>query len=236
MSKSNFGLDNLSNRDIWLEKKLKSIPAGLRILDAGAGELPYKELCSHLDYVSQDFGGYDGQGDGTGLQTSEWDTSKIDIKCDIIDIPEPDASFDVVMCTEVLEHVPDPTRALNELSRLLKPGGRLILTAPFCSLTHFSPYHFSTGFNKYYYESHLSRLGFDIDEVDMNGDYYSYLAQEIHRLPSVAEKYSNQKMNYFARKAQRILIKTLERFSKTDSGSNEFLCFGYHVIATKRLS
>ena len=39
----------------WVAKSLQSIPRGLRILDAGAGELRLKPFCAHLDYVSQDF-------------------------------------------------------------------------------------------------------------------------------------------------------------------------------------
>jgi len=64
----------------------------------------------------------------------------VDVISDITSIPLPDASFDACLCTEVLEHLPHPIEALRELARLLRPGGRLILTAPFCSLTHFSPH------------------------------------------------------------------------------------------------
>ena len=57
---SQAGLSNLSNRIEWIEQKLLNIPKGLSILDAGAGELPYKKYCNHLNYTSQDFGQYDG--------------------------------------------------------------------------------------------------------------------------------------------------------------------------------
>ena len=109
------GTKNLTNRLEWLEAALKKIPAGSRILDAGAGELDQKKYCSHLNYVSQDFGQYDGKGDGVGLQTKAWDNSKLDIICDITAIPEPDASFDAIMCIEVFEHIPDPISAIKEL-------------------------------------------------------------------------------------------------------------------------
>ena len=149
------GISNESTRERWLEKALKSIPENSRILDAGAGTQQYRKFCKHLDYVSQDFGEYDGQGDSAGLQMGEFDYGKLDIVSDITSIPEPDSSFDSIMCIEVLEHLPDPVQAIKEFSRLIKPKGHLILTAPFCSLTHFAPYHFSTGFNRYWYEKHL---------------------------------------------------------------------------------
>jgi len=103
-------------------------------LDAGAGELTHKKYCGHLEYVSQDFNQYTGTGDGEGRQMSTWDMSKIDIVCDIIHILEPEKFFDYIMCTEVFEHLPNPVLAIQEFSHLLRPKGKLLLTAPFCSL------------------------------------------------------------------------------------------------------
>ncbi|MDO9324535.1 MAG: methyltransferase domain-containing protein, partial [Methanoregula sp.] len=139
---------------------MKKIPPGSRILDAGAGEQQYKKFCTHLNYVSQDFAQYDGKGDGKALQTQKWETSNIDIVSDITTIPEPDTSFDAIMCIEVFEHLPEPIIAIKEFSRLLKPDGHLILTSPFCSLTHMAPYHFYPGYNRYFYEKHLADNGF----------------------------------------------------------------------------
>ncbi|MGE4511450.1 MAG: class I SAM-dependent methyltransferase [Sulfurimonadaceae bacterium] len=228
------GLNNESFRQEWIKNTLKQVPSGLHLLDAGAGELANKKYCQHLEYISQDFCQYDGKGDAQALQTGEWDTSKIDIVSDITSIPVENESFDVVLCTEVFEHLPDPVSALNELVRVLKKDGLLILTAPFCSLTHFAPYHFSSGFNKYFYQHHLGALNCEIKELTENGNFFEYLAQEIHRIPTIADKYSHSKFSFFDRLAQKILLKALNRFSKKDFGSKELLCYGYHVVAIKK--
>ena len=80
---------NQSERDKWLAETLLKIPAGSRILDAGAGELRNKPLCAHLNYVSQDFcqfQGNDQNAPGLGSK-GVWDTSQIDIESDITKIP-----------------------------------------------------------------------------------------------------------------------------------------------------
>jgi SAM-dependent methyltransferase len=52
-------------------------------------------------------------------------------RIDVTDLQFDDASFDVVMCNHVLEHVPDDRQAMRELARVLKPGGRAILQVPY---------------------------------------------------------------------------------------------------------
>ncbi|MDH4129787.1 MAG: class I SAM-dependent methyltransferase [Spirochaetota bacterium] len=228
------GTNNQSTRDHWLEIALLNIPTGLRILDAGAGELQYKKFCSHLNYVSQDFAQYDGKGDYRGLQTKTWNQTKLDIISDITNIPEPDESFDVIMCIEVFEHIPNPVLAIKEFSRLIKKGGQLIITAPFCSLTHFAPYHFYTGFNRYFYETHLPAFGFEIVDLEANGNFFEYIAQEVRRIPSIAERYTNDKPGKLEKLAINKVLRMLNRFSKKDQNSSEFLNYGLHVRAVKK--
>ena len=228
VSKSIFGLSNETDRTNWIEQTLKLIPEGYRVLDAGAGELKYKQYCSHLKYVSQDFGQYDGK----GLQTQTWDNSKLDIVSDIINIPESDNSFDAIMCIEVFEHISSPIEAIKEFSRLLKPGGILIITAPFASLTHFAPYLFYSGFNKYFYEKHLADYGFEIEELSRNGSFFEFLAQEIQlRIPN---KYTDYKPSYKENRAINTILNMLEKMDKSDEKSRELLTFGYHVKAVKK--
>lgn len=227
------GQKNESNRVEWIEAELKKIPKGARILDAGAGELRFKPFCSHLDYVSQDFGQYDGSGD-IGLQTGSWDQTKLDIVSDITSIPEPDASFDAILCIEVFEHIPDPISAIKEFSRLLKPNGKVIITAPFASMTHFAPYYFYTGFSKYFYETNFSNAGFKVEKVEPNGNYFECLAQEQRRINSVAKKYTGKKLGLVGKIGVQLLLWSLERLSKKGEGSSELMSYGCHVIATKK--
>ncbi|MBU1107592.1 MAG: class I SAM-dependent methyltransferase [Candidatus Riflebacteria bacterium] len=219
-------------RNQWLTKTLTHLPDGIKILDAGAGQLKNKKLCSHLKYVSQDFGQYEGNGDGQGLHTGTWDTSNIDIICDITSIPEPDNSYDAILCSEVLEHVPEPTLALKEFYRLLKPGGKLILTAPFTSLVHFAPYHFCSGFSKYWYEHHLTKLGFKTEELTPNGDWFDFCHQEIARLGTVSKKYGEM-LWPLAFLISLIGIIFFKIRGQKPPKAFDLCCFGWHCLATK---
>jgi SAM-dependent methyltransferase len=227
------GARNEATRATWLERTLRAIPAGSRILDAGAGELRHKPLCSHLVYVSQDFGQYDGKGDGSGLQPGTWDQNRIDIVSDIASIPAADGSFDAVMCVEVLEHLPHPVEALRELARLLRSGGVLVLTAPFCCLTHMAPFFHYTGFSEGLFRNWLPRFGLRIEEVERNGNYFEYLAQELRRLRGVADRYAKAPAPPAVEQAVKVVLGHLARLSATDKGSSELLCFGLHVRAVK---
>ena len=130
--------------------------------------------------------------------------------------------------------MPEPILAIKEFSRLLRPDGRLILTAPFCSLTHFSPYHFYTGFNRYFYETHLPAHGFKLIELESNGNFFEYLAQEIRRISYVAEFYTKRSPTILEKLALKITLRMLEKFSKYDKGSEELLHFGCHILAVKK--
>lgn len=228
---SNFDL-NEDSRNKWLARVLKDIPENLKILDAGAGELRNKPLCEHLEYMSQDFCQYDGSGDKSGLQTGTWDTSKIDVVSDIASIPLPDASFDVILCSEVFEHLADPLKAIAEFSRLLKPKGTLIITAPFASFVHFAPHHYATGFSRYWYEYHLSEADFAIKELSTNGNWFSYVRQEMFRLPGMArdQRVWHWPLAYLIGVMSALYLSSFSDVRKTD----EFACFGWHCVATKQ--
>ncbi|HMK17653.1 MAG TPA: class I SAM-dependent methyltransferase [Chitinophagaceae bacterium] len=227
------GTTNESERVKWIEETLKKIPAGLTILDAGAGESQFKKFCDHLKYIAQDFGQYSGEGN-VGLQTGTWDNTKLDIVSDILSIPLPDHSVDAIMCTEVLEHIPDPLGAIKEFSRLIKPGGYLLITAPFASITHFAPYHFASGLSRFFYEKNLAENGFKITDLQLNGNFFEFVAQENRRIKSIAKKYAGKNLNIFQKIVIHLNLRILQNLSKKDNGSSELLCYGIHVFARKK--
>lgn len=219
-------------REKWIVERLKKLPAGFNVLDAGAGEQKYRQYCNHLIYTSQDFAQYSGDGD-KGAHTGKWDYGKLDIISDIISIPAPDESFDAILCSEVLEHIPNPHKVFPEFSRLLKKEGCLIITAPFNSFTHFDPYHYCTGFNKAFYQEHLAVNGFEIVEMIENGGFYDYMAQQLKWIDWSAHKYSSVDLLPWEVKSIQNVLLCLDRLKQTDKGSEEFANNGIFVVAKK---
>jgi SAM-dependent methyltransferase len=99
------------------------------VLDVGCGLQPYRHMLGRgvTDYV-----GVDRVGELT--QPTVVGTAEA--------LPVPDASFDVVLCTMVLEHVRDPRRVLGEVRRVLVPNGRVVLTVPGVWPTHEAPHDY----------------------------------------------------------------------------------------------
>ncbi len=83
----------------------------------------------------------------------------------------------------------DSVRALEKLTRLAQPGGQVIITAPFNSITHFAPYHYCTGFSQYFYRGHFERLGCEIVGLTANGGYFDVMDQELGRLRRVRKTF-----------------------------------------------
>lgn len=220
-------------RDEWIINKLGEISEGKLLLDAGAGEQRYRTYCSHLKYIAQDFGKYVPNEMLAGLQRDSWNYSGIDITCDIIDIPLEDEAVDVILCTEVFEHLKNPLLAIKEFSRILKRNGTLILTAPFCCLTHMAPYFYYNGFSEYWYKAHLSEYGFEIKEFVSNGNYFKYICQELFRVANMAQRYCKVELNLEEVKTISDCMEIIMRLSEKDNGSNEVLRFGSMLVAEK---
>lgn len=168
---------NQRERDRWMQARAASVPDGSRVLDVGAGTCPYRQLFTHCDYRTHDFKQYEGVKLGN---THEY--GHIDYVSDVASIPAPDASFDLILCTEVLEHVPEPIAALREMARLLRPGGRLLVTAPLASGLHQLPFHFYGGYTPGWYQHFGAVFGLHVREITPNGGFFRHLAQECARV------------------------------------------------------
>lgn len=167
---------NQRTRDAWVRAKAITVPPGACVLDVAAGTAPYRTFFAHCDYKTHDFAQYKSYQDG-----SEGKYTALDYVSDIRHIPVPDASFDVILCTEALEHVARPIEALAEMARIVKPGGRLLLTAPLGSGLHQEPYHFYGGYTPHWYRKFLAELGCEVMEITPNHGYFANLAQECCR-------------------------------------------------------
>jgi SAM-dependent methyltransferase len=175
LSKCEFFEFNQNLRDKWVKYQASLIPPGAKVLDVGAGSAPYRALFSHCHYSTQDF---------TALRADQLRDngySQIDFICDATAIPTPNASFDVIVCTEMLEHVAEPSKVIDEFSRILAPGGKLILTAPLGSGVHQEPFHYYGGYTSYWYELFLTRAGFEQITVQPNGGSFLHYSQECFR-------------------------------------------------------
>jgi SAM-dependent methyltransferase len=132
------------------------------LIDVGCGRQPYRAYFRHATrIVGCDFDGKHGQ---------------IDFTCPAHAIPVEAGSFDTVLCTEVLEHVPDPLAVWREFHRILRPDGQVLLTAPNYWPAHELPYDF------YRYPEHGLRYlattaGFEIRELWPRGGRWAMLGQ-----------------------------------------------------------
>lgn len=68
---------------------------------------------------------------GAGYITADLLNPKVKVKMDITDIQYPDAHFDVIYCSHVLEHVPNDRKAMHEFARVLKPDGWAAIMVPY---------------------------------------------------------------------------------------------------------
>ena len=107
------------------------------------------------------------------------------------------------------------------------------MSAPVCSLTHYAPYFYQTGYSRYFYEYWLDALGYEILSMESNGNYFEYIGQEIRRLAMMAKRYAGDGLRWHERIARNVLLAGLRRWSREDEGSSEMLAFGIHVVAQK---
>lgn len=111
-----------------LESALRTYAAGT-LLDLGCGNAPYQPW--YRDPVTQIV-----RADHPPVSRAT------DVGCSAEALPFRDASFDTILCTQVLEHVPRPWIVASEIARTLRPGGYLILSCPQYWPEHEKPHDF----------------------------------------------------------------------------------------------
>jgi len=131
-----------------------------RVLDAGAGECRYASVFKRHRYVSLD----------SRVGDASWDYSRLDIIGDLESIPLPTSVFDGVISVVVLEHTREPKRVVAEMSRVIKPGGKLFLVVPDQWEVHQIPNDFFR-FTRYGVEYLLVEAGFRVLQIEAVGGF-----------------------------------------------------------------
>ena len=121
-----------------------------KILDVGCGDKPYKHLFNYTEYLGLDF---DKGGSNDNIHA--------DYFYDGTSFPFDEDIFDSCICTQVFEHVFEPNNFLDEIHRVLKPEGHLLLTVPFVWDEHEQPYDYGR-YSSFGLVSILEKHGFKI--------------------------------------------------------------------------
>jgi SAM-dependent methyltransferase len=117
--------------DRFVERAAASVSPGALVLDAGAGSAPYRHRFAHTRYETADF-----------KQVDKTYAPDVTYVGDLAAIPVEDHRFDLVIMTQVLEHLPEPITVLREMHRVLTPGARIWASCPLYYEEHEQPYDF----------------------------------------------------------------------------------------------
>ncbi len=210
-----------------------------KILDAGAGEQRIKKYIQNNLYISQDFGQYEADNNSSpphykGIWSKKWDSKKCDIICDIINIPLDNDSIDLIINLEVLEHLPEPVKAIQEFNRILKNGGKLLITCPNFSTPHQKPFFFYSGFSKQFFCDYIPSItNLKLTKFREDGDF---LTAHLNEIVALNLGIKNFLIRYLYKLISKIYLKFLRflllitRSSIPESGS------GFFVIYEKLIS
>ena len=197
-----------------------------KVLDIGCGNKPFEQYIKALiktnekdDYIGCDI-----------VQSSE---NKVDILCEATDIPVKSESFDVVVCTQVIEHVFDHQKVFDEAYRLLKPGGRFIVSSPFVWEKHEIPYDFYR-FTDFCFENLLVRSGFTVKERVACGGKWAVFGQLLiqcftrrKRMKNIFYKFFRWVWNGSITLFSNLFFNYLDyRYNKTDEFSLNYIFVG----------
>ncbi|UYN90445.1 MAG: class I SAM-dependent methyltransferase [Anaerolineales bacterium] len=149
--------------DEFLARQLGSLSDGCRLLDLGG--------------VKQGQRGY-GQRVSGRLQVTVANLVSdkgLDLKADAARLPLAAGSYEAVLCSEVLEHVNNPEPVLQEMVRVLQPGGIALITVPFMFRQHADPADYGR-YTEWFWAENLQRMGFSEYAIEKQGLFGSLLA------------------------------------------------------------
>jgi SAM-dependent methyltransferase len=154
--------------DRELQSFARAIPHGARLLDAGAGEARHKSLFANQRYIAVDL----------AVGDTAWNYSQLDAVADLCTLPFRNASFDAAINVVTLEHIRDPGRALREIARTLKPGGRLLLAVPQDWEVHQAPHDYFR-YTRYGIRHLLQQAGLEPLRIQPAGGYFRLLSRRL---------------------------------------------------------
>ncbi len=135
-------------------------------IDVGCGDMPFKSLLEkHVDRY-----------DSVDIEKRAPDVSYL---ADITDMSVIDNNhYDSALCLDVLEHVPDPSKALSEIYRILKQGGKLVCTVPHLSRLHEVPHDYYR-YTQYGLAHLLEKAGFHVILLKPTGGLFCFLGHQV---------------------------------------------------------
>lgn len=149
--------------DDFHRRHVPRIPMGSRVLDLGGNKIAKR-------------GTFNIEQHNLRVVYANLSTAKCpDTQADAAALPFTDTCFDAVICSELLEHVPDPLVVLGESYRVLRDAGTLLICVPFLYRIHGDPYDFGR-YTDHYWRQHLQVLGFDRVTIEHQGLFFAVLA------------------------------------------------------------
>lgn len=217
-----FGSERRGSRNNWREKNyfltadwIENLSSSDVLLDLGSGPLTNSPLFRNLDTVIYV--------DGAQFEG-------INIVCDFTKfLPVKDSSIDAILCSNVLEHLPEPQTVFNEIERILKPGGQCLVLVPFMIKLHQEPYDFHR-YTKHALKRYSERSGLNVDQIEEVGGISNILGT----IYSVAIKEQLSWGGLFSLRLQYLIWRVMRRFIG-DEGPSQVMPQGYALYLSKSL-
>lgn len=158
---------------------------------------------------------------------------KTDLMADAQNIPLPDESFDSIISTQTLEHLPEPAKAIKEFYRLLKKDSYCLVTVPFFNELHDEPYDFWR-FTKFSLEKIFKDSGFKIITLEQRGGFFTTICQLVVRYLINKFDLTKKRWGKIANPFFKVFAKIMFFLDKIDNNQkNRKFALGWLVLAQK---